>query len=241
MIAGTAAAPSLVVTAVRRWKLGHQVFHIQLVVMTTLFAEATLLMRGNDVARVCRVVGKLRSLFDAATANMVYASSFPPEMYTRLIRPSMAPPYVSPGFSGLLSREHAAMLRSWKQFREAAAEVLGPRRDRWPGELRQELAALQRAVEVNQQNHVRVCSRFVPAGGSLLSEFFAARTAPSSVRPQPDEEGKQDDQRAGSLAPQAGARGAGDRADAAHGRHGGTACPSASRVVRPRPVLPEPE
>jgi hypothetical protein len=190
MIAAASQAPPPVVTAVRRWKLGHQVFHIQLVVMTTLFAEAAGLIRANGtkgspgadgVAEVCLVLRKLRGLFDAATANMVYASSFPPETYRQLIRPSMAPPYVSPGFSGLLSREHAAMLLTWKQFREAAAAVLGPRRDRWPEELRQELAALQRAVETNQQNHVRVCSRFVPAGGSLLSEFFAARAAPSSA------------------------------------------------------------
>ncbi|HEU0301315.1 MAG TPA: hypothetical protein VFR37_17755, partial [Longimicrobium sp.] len=113
----TAAAPATSACGVdagrlaaRRWKLGHQLFHLELASMTTLIDRSAGELARRDEAAAARSLALLADLYEGATATMLYASDFPPVCYERVVRPSMSSPLVSPGFSGLLNREHAVMM-----------------------------------------------------------------------------------------------------------------------------------
>lgn len=154
---------------VRRWLLGHQVFHVQLAVINSLL-QAAAEAAGERRESVVPYLRDLSRLFDAATANMCYTSAFDPVLYRRAVRPSMAPPALSPGFSGTLNREHRVMHEEFGRLLQSlqAWPAPGPAVDAaWQ--------ALREAVKRNRENHVRVCRHFVPEGGSLLQQYFAAR------------------------------------------------------------------
>jgi hypothetical protein len=164
--------------AVRRWKLGHHVFHLYLVVMNSLLVEAL------DAARTCtwqRLAGHLTSLaalYDAATASMKYAADFDPTVYDALVRPSMSPPFLSPGFSGVLNREHGLMLERIRTLRSLLKPVT--RRGDAPSWLCRDADRLWAAQSRNRRHHMFVCERFVPGGTSLLKEYFDQRQATES-------------------------------------------------------------
>lgn len=168
------AVPSPVqCVAVRRWKLGHQAFHLLLVTMNAQLDQAVRLLRQGEQERTVAVLDDLTRLYRAATALMRYASDFPREEYETLIRPSMMPPWASPGFSGLANRDHAAMLERLARLRLAL-------REHDCGDTPQVAAAGRRlgaAQKDNRANHMLVCRKFVPDGQSLLRDFFRARHA----------------------------------------------------------------
>lgn len=155
--------------AVRRWKLGHHVFHVFLATMNSRLDEALRQLEAQrwDEARV--VLLDLARLYHAATATMRYAADFPKAEYERLIRPSMMPPFASEGFSGVHNVEHILMLdgvatlrRGYKKLGDAAPE---PVREAW-----QRLIDAQRR---NRRNHMHVCRHFVDGGESLLKQHFS--------------------------------------------------------------------
>jgi len=168
MSASSLQMPPAYFRTARRWKLGHQVFHLQLVAMNTVLAETTDHLHARRFPEVAEGLHSLCDLFDAATATMAYTSDFPAEHYSNFIRPSMAPPFASPGFSGLLNREHMVMLKTLKQLWAVAVEVLGNRREQWPSTAIQAFEELKGAVHRNRESHGLICEHFVPGGASLL-------------------------------------------------------------------------
>jgi len=157
-------------TAVRRWKTGHHVFHLQLTVMNSALDEALAALRAGEREQLTARLRELRLLYDAATVSMKYAGSFPSHEYTTLIRPSMDEPFVGAGFSGLFNSEHAAMLGGLRQLRREVRLQL--KRDGEPAELRAASDELWSAQARNRRNHMFVCQRFVPDGRSLLKQFY---------------------------------------------------------------------
>jgi hypothetical protein len=166
--------------AVVRWKLGHHVFHLMLATMNTRFGEATRALLAGEWNSARTTLTDLARLYDAASATMRYTADFPRDEYEVLVRPSMMPPFASPGFSGVHNTEHAVMLAGLRRLRRlfqerqhAVPEAVGTA---W-----QELLAAQRR---NRDNHMFVCRRFVDGGTSLLSEYYRSRregtAAPSS-------------------------------------------------------------
>ncbi len=103
--------------ALLRWKLGHHLFHLQLGAMNTLLAAARELLKSASWPELADTFDRLSVLYDGATATMRYAADFSPDMYEQLIRPSMAPPFTSPGFSGTLNLEHVLMLDQLRELR----------------------------------------------------------------------------------------------------------------------------
>ena len=103
--------------ALLRWKLGHHAFHLHLAAMNTLLADADRFAESARWSELADALDRLRILYDGATATMRYAADFSPDMYERLIRPSMAPPFTSPGFSGTLNLEHELMLDQLRELR----------------------------------------------------------------------------------------------------------------------------
>ncbi|MEV5510333.1 hypothetical protein [Streptomyces orinoci] len=157
-------------TAIRRWKLGHHVFHLHLTVMNThLIALRTALEQENWPA--CRrLLDILTRLYRASTASMRYASDFPKETYTGLLRPAMEPPWVSPGFSGKFNTDHERMLGLLKSVRGPLKQAA--RDGSAPAEVCQAARRLWQEQSRNRAHHKLICEKFVPGGTSLLQQHF---------------------------------------------------------------------
>ncbi|TDD77765.1 hypothetical protein [Actinomadura rubrisoli] len=159
--------------AVIRWKLGHQAFHLNLAVMNTGLREARESLEDGRWPELVERLDRLGVLYDAATATMRYAADFSQELYEKLIRPSMAPPFVSPGFSGNLNLEHEQMLGRLRDLRRRLKEI--ERAGSAPAAVVEAATRLRTAQARNRRNHMFVCQQFVPDGASLLSEYFSSR------------------------------------------------------------------
>lgn len=163
--------------AVRRWKLGHHAFHLYLLAMNTELPQAQEHLRSHRWEDLVATFRRLTVLYDAATASMKYAADFDPREYESLIRPSMSPPFLSPGFSGEQNDDHAVMLDLMRQTRVAVKDVLRhPGQEPVPQEVRDAAQHLWAAQSRNRRHHMLVCDKFVPDGGSLLKDYFASES-----------------------------------------------------------------
>ncbi|MCQ8773875.1 hypothetical protein [Streptomyces telluris] len=165
--------------ALRRWKLGHQLFHVLLATMNTVLDDTLAAAQDTRWPSLVQGMERLRVLYDAATATMAYASDFPPALYQDEIRPSMQPPFVGPGFSGVFNREHRAMTIRMHRLRRAVKDLppeAGP-----ADAIRHAALSLQAAQSRNHSSHVKICERCVPSGTSLLRHHLAQ----SSPREEP--------------------------------------------------------
>ncbi|WP_103501460.1 hypothetical protein [Streptomyces sp. SM14] len=156
----TTPAPALL-----RWRLGHQLFHLHLTLMNRLLDAAVSAAHDADWPRLLPALERLTVLYDSATAAMTYSSDFDRAVYREQVRPTMEPPFVSPGFSGVFNREHREMTALLRRLRRAtrAVEPGGV-----PGEVRIAESRLRAAQARNRANHERICDSCVPDGGSLL-------------------------------------------------------------------------
>lgn len=154
-----------------RWKQGHHVFHVILVTMNTCLEESLHALNQKNWSKLTTVLKRLSGLYDAATATMKYSSNFPREHYEEVIRPSMMPPFLSPGFSGKLNQEHKVMIDLFKTFRSnlRMAEEL-------PQTVREAWDQVMKSQKRNMQNHGLVCQQFVDEGVSLLRDFYKSHT-----------------------------------------------------------------
>ncbi|MEV4744118.1 hypothetical protein [Streptomyces sp. NPDC049555] len=153
--------------ALRRWKLGHQLFHLLLTTMNSTLDDTLAAVGTARWASVRHGLERLRTLYDAATAAMAYASDFPASVYAHEVRPTMEPPLAAPGFSGTLNREHRVMTERAHALRTALAHVSAPA----PllAGLRHEESLLRAAQRRNRHAHAAICERCVPDGASLLA------------------------------------------------------------------------
>jgi len=156
--------------AIRRWKGGHHAFHVLLVAMNTRLNRACELLDSGEYDTAAPLLDELAGLYRGATALMRYASDFRAADYDTLVRPSMMPPFASPGFSGLANQDHAIMLDRMARLRAAVS-----RDERASDRVRAAGARLSVAQKDNRASHMLVCRRFVPDGQSLLREFFRQR------------------------------------------------------------------
>jgi hypothetical protein len=163
--------PAPVAAAALRWKLGHHAFHVLLVAMNTRLDEAIAALEAGDWRTAVRAMDDLSRLYDGATATMRYAADFGREEYEGVVRPSMMPPFASPGFSGVFNRDHELMLAGVLRLRAFMKE----RRSRLPDQVTVAWERLWGAQRANRHNHMFVCRSFVDEGRSLLMEFFRAR------------------------------------------------------------------
>ncbi|MGA5133402.1 hypothetical protein ACPCTO_26725 [Streptomyces olivoreticuli] len=176
---GTCAEPSAPMTAVpadgqvdalRRWKLGHQLFHLLLTVMNTTLDETVAAARDYRWPSLVSGMERLRALYEAATAAMTYASDFPSSVYRNEIRPTMEPPFVAPGFSGVFNREHHVMVDRLRTLGRALRNL--PPENGTIDAIRRAEASLRAAQRRNRRNHVKICERCVPEGSSLRRQHL---------------------------------------------------------------------
>ncbi|SFJ86742.1 hypothetical protein [Thermoflavimicrobium dichotomicum] len=157
--------------AVLRWKQGHHVFHVILVTMNTCLEESLRALNQQDWSRLIQLLERLATLYDAATATMKYSSNFSRKYYEEVIRPSMMPPFLKPGFSGKLNREHNVMLDLFQTLR---AEL--KKKEELPLGVEEAWRKLVQSQKRNRKHHGLVCQQFVDDGVSLLQEFYRSQT-----------------------------------------------------------------
>ena len=156
-----------------RWKRGHQAFHLYLVAMNGVLNDALLALDAGEQSALTASLRDLAVLYDAATAGMKYAADFATEDYETVVRPSMMPPFVNPGFSGLLNRDHAVMLNQLRSLRTQLVSTLGREQSEWPPAASAAMQAVRVAQQRNRAHHMLVCRKFVSDGVSLLRDFYA--------------------------------------------------------------------
>jgi hypothetical protein len=157
--------------AIRRWKLGHHVFHLHLAMMNTHLIALRAALDSENWPECLGQLELLARLYRGATASMRYASDFPPAAYGQLLRPAMEPPWVSPGFSGKFNADHERMLDLLKSVRGPLKQAV--RNGRASDDVGEAARQLWREQSRNRAQHKLICEKFVPGGKSLLQEYFA--------------------------------------------------------------------
>jgi hypothetical protein len=122
-----AAAPAPVGTSSRepahRWVVGHQIFAALTQGLVMALQEFEGAMEAGDDELVGSALALASDLLLASAASFRFACDFPPAAYENQIRPSMMPPHVGEGFSGLLSDDHRCLVQVMTRLRPLMAEA----------------------------------------------------------------------------------------------------------------------
>ncbi|MFF3015618.1 hypothetical protein [Streptomyces sp. NPDC057939] len=106
---GLVAPPADEHTAQLRWTSGHRLFfaHLQAITVTCGCA-----VNARTAAEQAAYLDYTVLFCTSAALAMRHAADFAPELYVRSIRPTMTPPHVGSGFSGLQTRDHHYLVQS---------------------------------------------------------------------------------------------------------------------------------
>lgn len=153
-----------------RWLVGHQLFFALIqgaIVGLNCFAAAGSSGLRRDADRGLTLAA---AFMRSSAAAMRFASDFEPSDYDATVRPSMAPPAVRDGFSGLQTRDHAHLVRLFAALKPvlAAAVASDARRD------------FVDSVISAYASHEFICARF--RGDVLPSLRMAAHSRGKSQR-----------------------------------------------------------
>jgi len=101
----------------RRWMVGHRLFFAQIqavIVGLHLFEEAA---SAGDARGAGEGLRLATAFMRSSAAAMKHTSDFDPADYEARVRPAMAPPRVQAGFSGLQTRDHTMLVRTFTRLR----------------------------------------------------------------------------------------------------------------------------
>ncbi|HEX5886667.1 MAG TPA: hypothetical protein VFY67_19145 [Pyrinomonadaceae bacterium] len=108
-----------------RWIRGHHVFVVLiqgLIVAISCFASA----HADDSLEDARSALEVATLLmEGSGASLHYAGDFPTSDYDETVRPTMMPPNVPPGMSGILARDHRHLIKLLQSQRNLF-EVIQP-------------------------------------------------------------------------------------------------------------------
>jgi hypothetical protein len=144
----------------RRWRTGHHVFFVltQSLIVVLGCLRAARREGDSDLAR--RMLRLAARLLGGSAAAFIFAAEFSASQYQARVRPSMEPPAVADGFSGLLSPDHHYLVRLMAKLRPVFRDL--------PVELVEDHKSFVRALEATYESHKYVCARFGGDRGASL-------------------------------------------------------------------------
>lgn len=162
------AANSSAFAISRRWMRGHQMFLVitQAMIACVNHLEA-LLTDPHSGDQQSHRIDQLIVLLQAAAAAMRLTGDFPPEVYDTIIRPSMAPPFMPDGFSGIFSSDHRFLVM---RLRDISPHMAGLKE-----RLGEAHGALVASFSALYDDHREVCANFVSSDKNSLLMADGAR------------------------------------------------------------------
>lgn len=154
----------------RRWRVGHHAFFAltqSLIVALNCFRSARRSGDGGLAREMLRLAARL---LDASAAAFVFTGEFSCAQYQTQVRPSMAPPAVADGFSGLLSPDHRYLVRLLGALRPQLRDL--------PPELAPDHRSFTAALERAYEAHKYVCARF---GGDRSASLRMSEASTASA------------------------------------------------------------
>jgi hypothetical protein len=157
--------------ALARWKKGHHVFFLFLqgLIMSVHRFERALKLRNN--LKAGKALSTATNLMWGSAAALRYAGDFPEKIYDNFVRVSMSPPNVNDGFSGLLSFDHAVLIRQLIQLKETFKQL--------PPDLKKQHQRFVWAMSTAYDSHKYVCASF--KGGEVKSLRMSESSDKTSV------------------------------------------------------------
>ncbi len=137
----------------RRWLTGHRVFFALtqcLIVALQSFATA---LSTQDIHGARRELRLAARLLDGSAVAFRFTGEFSAQQYEHEVRPSMEPPHVSAGFSGLLSPDHLYLVRLFTALKQVLQGLPAT-------ELAADHQTFVSALRGVYATHKHVCSRF---------------------------------------------------------------------------------
>lgn len=134
-----------------RWLVGHQLFFALIqgtIVGLNSFTQAAAV---EAIPEADEGLALAAVFMRSSAAAMKFASDFAPGDYETTVRPAMAPPKVRAGFSGLQTRDHAYLVRTFGAVKPALAQLAG--RSEAHGEFVESVVSAYAA-------HEYICARF---------------------------------------------------------------------------------
>ena len=141
-------------TALRRWRCGHRLFFVVTQGIVSALSGLARAVSEDDRPTACSALSAAAALSRGAAAALRFTADFPAEAYADTVRPSMMPPGVPPGFSGVQGPDHRVLVELYRRMGPVFAS-LDP--ETWP------IRAFQDASAEMFAAHMGVCDRF---GGS---------------------------------------------------------------------------
>jgi hypothetical protein len=136
----------------RRWRIGHHVFFALtqgVIIALSCFRQAC---ADEDIDLAARMLRLATRLLAASAAAFVFTAEFSAAQYHAQVRPSMEPPGVSAGFSGLMSPDHHYLVK--------LLGVLRPQLRDLPSPLAPAHRSFVMAMGTVYEAHKYVCARF---------------------------------------------------------------------------------
>ena len=136
----------------RRWMVGHQIFATLTQGIIFALQECERAIHESNTPHARDSLEIAADLLMASAAAFRFAADFPPSAYSDVIRPSMMPPHLGEGFSGVLSADHrqlVAVLLRTRPLMDDAAIRFAPQHQR-----------LTAALNHVYDHHKFVCAEF---------------------------------------------------------------------------------
>ncbi|MEM9446195.1 MAG: siderophore biosynthesis protein [Verrucomicrobiota bacterium] len=154
--------------ALTLWKQFHWLFFINTQGLLVCLRRLKNALQANQIEEAKIEFKTAVSLLRASGASMEMAGQFSKAEYEKEVRPTMqAPQMPNDNFSGLMSRDHSALVRLWYELRPFFKNL--------PQELHPYHRDFYKAYEFLANSHRAVCKRFVGSeNGSIRTENNSA-------------------------------------------------------------------
>jgi hypothetical protein len=152
---------------INTWVYGHWGFFTLIQSLIVCFQRFRMALSSADIDAAKTELSSATNILLASGAAMQLAGGFPKLAYEQEVRNLMMPPNVhSHNFSGLMSEDHAYLMKLWKELKPLFSNL--------PPELELEHRNFVQAYEELATGHRAVCDKF--GGGdnkSLRSQYTA--------------------------------------------------------------------